>query len=146
MALSVVASGGPVEDLVRAMAPLHVPRWLFPGDTLVELAVDALAESGVTRVEPLDAASLYEEFLPECQFSGKTQRAKSSYALRAVAMAHGGVRPDLGEDAGWYRADDFWLYAAYAFVAYLRAAAARSRRPIGEVCRAIAARNGLELS
>ena len=137
LALRVVGSGGSPEDVVRAMAPLHVSGWLFPGDTLVSLAVGALAESGASRVDPLEAGSLYKEFLPECQFSGKTARAKSSYALRAVAMFQGGVRPDLGEDAGWYQADDFWLYAAYASSRTSERPRPRSGRSVGDVCEAI---------
>ncbi len=86
-----LAAGSSVPEVVSAAAPLHVRGWLFPGDVYVGLAADALAESGATRDNPLDAGSLYETFLPECPFSGKTERAKSSYALRAVAMVHAGV-------------------------------------------------------
>jgi hypothetical protein len=144
--LSLLAVGSTVPDVVSAAAPLHVRGRLFPGDVYIGLAADALGESGVTRDNPLDAGSLYETFLPECPFSGKTERAKSSYALRAVAMVHAGVEPDLADDAGWYRLDDFWIYAAYALVTYVRAAADRSRRPVVEVCRAVAGRYALSIT
>ena len=75
---------------------------------------------------------LYERFLAEYPFSGRTARAKSSYALRATAMIQAGVEPDLVDDAGWYKADDFWLFALYVLVAYVAlppiALAARPRR------------------
>ncbi len=92
------------------MAGLHSRGDLFPGDELIVLAADALAESGASWDRPLDGSLLYEQFLSEYPFSGRTAEAKSSYALRATAMIQAGVEPDLVDDAGWYKADDFWLF------------------------------------
>src|SRR5690348_16130031 len=123
-----VGGGSSPEEVVSAMAELHVRHDLFPGDELIGLTADAIRESGATREQPLDGATLYDKFLPERAFSGKTQRTKSSYALRAAAMIASGVEPDLADDAGWYQADDFWVYATFAFVTYVRAAADRTGR------------------
>jgi len=40
----------------------------------------------------------------------------------------------VDEVASW-QADDFWQYAMYAAVAYIRAAASRARVPIHQACR-----------
>jgi hypothetical protein len=34
-----------------------------------------------------------------------------------------GTEPDLLDEVAWWQADDFWQYAMYAAVAYIRAAA-----------------------
>jgi hypothetical protein len=137
LVLSVLAAGGSDVDAISGLAPVHVRGFLFPGDVVIELAADVLALSTASREAPLEAATLYERFLPERRFSGKTERSKSSYALRAVAMIHAGVEPDLAGDAGWYQLDDFWIYATYALITYVRAAADRTGRSVR--CGALAA-------
>jgi hypothetical protein len=139
------AAGAEVGEVVSAMAPLHVRSDVFPGDELVALAADALGESGASRENPIEGSGIRERLLPEHPFSGSTAHAKSRYALHAVAMTCAGVEPDLLEDAGWYQADDFWLYAVYGFVIYVRAAAEHAGITVAEVCSRIAARNGLTL-
>jgi hypothetical protein len=128
------------------MAPLHVRHDLFPGEVLTGLAADALAESGASRANPIEGSGIRERLLPEHRFSGSTAHAKSRYALHAAAMTHAGVEPDLLEDAGWYEADDFWLYATYALVIYVRAAAEHSQRSVPDICRAIAARHNIAIT
>jgi hypothetical protein len=145
LVLSMTAAGAEVGELVSAMAPLHVRHDLFPGDELVALAADALDESGASRENPIEGSGIRERLLPEHPFSGSTAHAKSRYALHAVAMTSAGVEPDLLEDAGWYRADDFWLYALYGFVIYVRAAAEHAGITVAEVCSRIATRNGIAL-
>jgi hypothetical protein len=43
----------------------------------------------------------------------------------AAAATHGGTEPDLLDEVSWWQTDDFWEYALFAAVAYIRA----SRRP-----------------
>ena len=74
------------------------------------------------------ARTFVSDFLPELPFSGKTQHYKSKYAISAAAMIHGGVYPDLLDDAGWWEADDLWTYSFYALLIYVRAAADRTGR------------------
>ena len=57
------------------------------------------------------------------------QNSKFQYAVLAAAALQGGTEPDLLEEVGWWQADDFWQYALFAAVAYIRAAAA------GRACR-----------
>jgi hypothetical protein len=127
---------GAVEILSR-LAPLHPRNNTFPGEVLLRLAADALDWAGVDRAHPLDLAGIREQFLPECTFTGSDRR-KLQFAVLAAAAEHGGVDVDLLEEVIWWQADDFWRYAAYAAVAYIRLAADRAGVPEPEVCRGIA--------
>lgn len=40
-------------------------------------------------------------------------------------MIHGGVYPDLLDDAAWWQADDRWVYSFFALLIYVRMAADR---------------------
>ena len=67
---------------------------------------------------------------------------KLRFAVFAAAVLHGGAELDLlGEIACW-QTDDFWQYALYAAVAYLRAAAGRAGVPVRQVCQELAPRTG----
>ena len=55
-------------------------------------------------------------------------------------MIHGGVYPDLLNDAAWWEADDLWSYAYFALLIYVRIAAERSGQSVEEVARSIADR------
>ena len=52
--------------------------------------------------------------------------------------------PWLRNDHGvaWWQTDDFWQYALYAAVAYIRAAASRAGAPVRRVCQELAQRDG----
>jgi hypothetical protein len=145
VALEGIASGADANDLVRKLAAFHPAHNTFPGELALELAADALNVAGVSRESPLDDEGLRERFLPECEFHGRSDHQHSHFALRAAAMIHGGVRPDLLEEVRWWRNDDFWSYAVYALVIYARAAADRVGQPASVVAREIAARRGVVL-
>jgi len=83
----------------------------------------AAAPGGTARAVPAREA-----------FRGR-QNAKLQYAVLAAAAVHGGTEPDLLEEVAYWQADDFWQYAMYAAVAYIRAAASRARVPIHQACR-----------
>ncbi len=76
---------------------IHRSGGLFPGDVLIERAIDALEIAGVPRSSPLDYSGLRETYPPEIEFRGRTAHLKSHTALRIAAMAHGGVVADLDE-------------------------------------------------
>jgi len=44
-------------------------------------------------------------------------------AVPAAAALRGGVEPDLLEEVAWCQTDDFWRYALFAAVTYIRIAA-----------------------
>jgi hypothetical protein len=104
----------------------------------MELAADALTLAGVSPRHPLDAEGLWARYMPELVIRGNTAHQKSTYVLRAVAMAHGGVIPDIGADAGWWRADDLWYWASLALALYVRVASDRLSRPIANICQELA--------
>ena len=124
-----------------------MPRDTFPGEVLLEVGADALALAGVSRSQPLAYEVLFDRFLPECSFRGRSENERRHYALRAVAMIHGGVQPDLLDDSYWWGGiDDLWQYALYALVITVRAAADRLDRPVADVAVQLAGARGVTLS
>jgi hypothetical protein len=120
-------------EVLSRLEPLHPRNDTFPGEVLLRLAADPLAWCGASRAQPLPLEGLQERYLPECAFRGR-QNAKLQYAVLAAAAVHGGAEPDLLEEVAYWQADDFWRYAAYAAVAYIRAAADRAAVPVPQVC------------
>jgi hypothetical protein len=145
VALNGFARGADLPAVLRELHPLHPPHDIFPGGDLLELAADALEEASASRQNPVDYHQIRERYLPEVEFFSRSDHLKSHYALRAVAMIHGGVTPDLLDEASWWRGDDLWIFATYAVLAYLRMAAARTGEPIAHLCGRLAARKSIEL-
>jgi hypothetical protein len=143
IAIAGLAYGEQAEELLSKLGVLHIRYNTFPAEELLELASNAIEESGATPADPIDCEGIRERFLPDHSFSGKTQHYKSKYAISAAAMIHGGVFPDLLDDAAWWEADDLWVYSFFAFLLYMRVAAERSGRSVEEVARSIADRRGV---
>jgi hypothetical protein len=78
-----------------------------------------------------------ERFLPERAFRGQ-QNKKLQFAILAAAAVRGGAEPDLLDEVAWWQTDDFWQYALYAAVAYIRAAADRAGVPVRQACQELA--------
>jgi hypothetical protein len=72
-------------------------------------------------------------------FPGR-QNKKLQFAILAAAALSGGAEPDLLDEVAWWQTDDFWQYALYAAVAYIRAAAGRVGVPVRQVCQELAKR------
>src|SRR5665213_2323870 len=136
--LSGLASGQDVDLILEKLGALHIRYNTFPAEELLELASDAIDESGATPANPIDLEGIRERCLPEYPFSGKTQHYKSKYAISAAAMIHGGVYPDLLDDAAWWQGDDLWTYSFFALLIYARVAAERTGQSVEEVARSIA--------
>jgi hypothetical protein len=143
VALTGLASGVPSEEILSKLGALHIRHNTFPAEELLELASDAIEESGVTPADPIDCEGVRERFLADYPFSGKTQHHKSKYAISAAAMIHGGVYPDLLDDAAWWEADDLWVYSFFAFLLYVRVAAERTGQSVEQVARSIADRRAV---
>jgi hypothetical protein len=137
-----LARDADVGELVTGLAPLHPRDNTFPGEVFLRLAADALNWCRASRADPLPLQGLRERFLPERTFRGR-QNSKFQYAVLAAAALHGGTEPDLLEEVGWWQADDFWQYALFAAVAYIRAAASRAGVPVRQACQDLARRPGL---
>src|SRR5689334_12484118 len=130
-------------ELVSGLAPLHPRDNTFPGEVFLHLAADALDWCGASRADPLPLEGLRERFLPECTFRGR-QNTKLQYAVLAAAALLGGTEPDLLEEVAWWQTDDFWQYALYAAVAYVRAAASRAGIPVRQACQDLGERPGYQ--
>ena len=134
-----LAGDADIFDLAGELAPLHPRNDTFPGEVFLHLAADALDWCGASRTGPLSLEGIRDRFLPECRFRGR-QSKKFQYAVLAAAALHGGTEPDLLEEIVWWQTDDFWQYALFATVAYIRAAANRVGVPLPQVCQELAQR------
>jgi hypothetical protein len=120
-------------QLANDLAVLHPRDDTFPGEVFLGIAADALEWCGASRACPLPLEGMRERFLPEAALRGRQNR-KLQYAVLTAAALHGGTGPDLLEEVAWWQADDFWQYALFAAVAYIRAAASRAGVPARQVC------------
>src|SRR6266700_6245420 len=127
--LAGLARDADISGLVSELAPLHPRDDTFPGEVFIRVAADALDWCGASRADPLPLEGLRERFLPECTFRGRENK-KLQYAVLAAAALHGGTKPDLLEEIAWWQTDDFWQYALFAAIAYIRAAASRAGVPV----------------
>ena len=132
-----------VSELAGELAPLHPRGNTFPGEVLLQVAADALEWCGASRADPLALEGMPERFLPECAFRGRENK-KLQFAVLAAAALRGGAEPDLLGEVTWWQTDDFWQYALWAAVAYIRAAASRAGVPVRRVCQELAQRAGTQ--
>jgi hypothetical protein len=133
------------DSVMEQLAALHPPNNAFPAEVLLELAAEAIAESGASPAEPIQYEGMRDHYLPEYDFHGKLPQHKSHYALMTAAMIRAGVYPDLLDEAYGWGIDDMWRYAFYALVLYARVAAERTGQPPESVAAAIAERRGIDL-
>ena len=136
-----LARDADIFELVGELAPLHPRDNTFPGEVFLRVAADALDWCGASRADPLPLEGLRERFLPECTFRGR-ENTKLQYAVLAAAALHGGTEPDLLDEVAWWQTDDFWQYALFAAVAYIRAAASRAGVPVRQACQDLGERPG----
>jgi hypothetical protein len=136
-----LARDADIFELVSELAPLHPRDNTFPGEVFIRVAADALDWCGASRADPLPLEGLRERFLPECTFRGR-ENANLQYAVLAAAALHGGTEPDLLEEVAWWQTDDFWQYALFAAVAYIRAAASRAGVSVRQACQDLGERPG----
>jgi hypothetical protein len=136
-----LARDADIFELVSELAPLHPRDNTFPGEVFIRVAADALDWCGASRADPLPLEGLRERFLPECTFRGR-ENTKLQYAVLAAAALHGGTEPDLLDEVAWWQTDDFWQYALFAVVAYIRAAASRAGVPVRQACHDLGERPG----
>ena len=146
VALGGLCQGDDLSDLSARLMTLHPRHDTFPAEVLLDLAADAIGVAGVTRGAPLEFEGIRERYLPEGTAHTKGQHHKSRFALRAAAMVRAGVDPGLLDEVQWWQTDDVWYWSLEALVTYVRAAADRTDRSVGAVCRAIADEHGITLT
>jgi hypothetical protein len=133
------------DSIMEQLADLHPRNNTFPAEVLLELAAEAIEESGASPADPIQYEGMRDRHLPEYHFRGKYEQHKSHYALMAAAMIRAGVYPDLLDEAHGWGIDDMWKYAFYALVLYGRMAAERTGRSLGEIASALAEQRGIDL-
>jgi hypothetical protein len=143
--LSAIANDVELQELARVVVDPYERNDRRPGDVLLGLAAESLELGGVDRDHRLELAGIRERYLVERPFSGNADHQRSNSALRLAGLLHAGFDVDLDEEVGWWRSDDFPIYALYALVIFLRAASARTGRPVGELCGELAGRHNVEL-
>jgi hypothetical protein len=136
-----LARDADILELLSELAPLHPRDNTFPGEVFLHVAADALHWCGASRADPLPLEGLRERFLPERTFRGR-QNTKLQCAVLAAAALQGGTQPDLLDEVAWWQTDDFWQYALFAAVAYIRAAASRAGVPVRQACQDLAGHPG----
>ena len=122
-----------IGELVTELAPLHPRHNTFPGEVFLRLAADALEWCKASQADPVSLEGIRERFLPECTFRGR-ENHKLQFAVLAAAALRSGAEPDLLDEVAWWQTDDFWQYALFAAVAYIRVAADRAGVPVLQVC------------
>ena len=132
-----LARDADIFELADELATLHFRNNTFPGEVLLRVAADALQWCGASREEPLALEGIRERFLPECTFRGRDNH-KLQFAILAAAALRGGTEPDLLAEVAWWQTDDFWRYALFTAVAYIRAAADRAGAPARQACQQLA--------
>jgi len=133
------------DSIMEQLVALHSRNNTFPAEVLLELAAEAIEESGASPADPIQYEGMRDRHLPEYHFRGKYQQHKSHYALMAAAMIRAGVYPDLLDEAHGWGIDDMWTYAFYALVLYGRVAAERTGRSLEDIATALAERRGIDL-
>jgi hypothetical protein len=122
-----------IDEIIRALAPLHPRHDTFPGEVFLGLAVEALDWCGASQQDPVPLEGITERFLSEYTFRGRDNQ-KLRFAVLAAPALRGGVDPDLLGETAWWQTDDFWQYALFAAAAYIRAAADRAALPVAQAC------------
>ena len=142
--LGALETGGDIFDALGEIRPLHPKNNTFPGEVFMRLAADALDEASVSCDRPIAEEGLIGRYLPECRFRGRNNR-KLRYAVLAVAATHGGVEVELLDEVAYWETDDFWSYAGFAAVAWIRAVSDQRDIPLAELCQKLRARHSHKL-
>jgi hypothetical protein len=145
VALSGIAGCLELGEIAARLAPLHPTNDTFPGEVLLELAADAIEESGATREHPLEFEGIRKRQLPEDRAHTRAQHHKAEFALRAAAMVRAGVDPAIRDEVSWWQTDDLWFWALEALMTYVRAAAEHDAEPVTAICGRIGRRHDVQL-
>lgn len=141
-----VSHGDDIHALIREFGPLGRFADSGAGESVFDLAADALELGGFTRNDPLNYVTLRERFLPEVGVSGRHENYKSDWTLRAAAALAAGVDPGFEDQLRFWQVLDLERWAIHALVVYGRASADHAGVTLEEICASIADRRGIDLS
>lgn len=130
MLLGGLARDTDIFEIAAELAPLHPRNNTFPGEVFLQVAADALDWAGASRADPVSGSGSWPS-----AGSGAGRGASSSSPSWRRPRCAGGTEPDLLDEVAWWQTDDFWQYALYAAVAFIRLAADRVGVPVSQVCR-----------
>lgn len=142
--MSGISNGDDLGDISAELWPLHPQHDTFPGEVLLDLAADAIEESGATRDRPLGTERIRKRLLPEDRAKSRADNYKINFTIRAAAMVRAGVDPALLENASW-AGDDLWFWSLEALVIYIRAAAEHADTTVSEICQRLAKRHSVSI-
>jgi hypothetical protein len=107
----------------------------FPGEVFLHLAADALEWCRASQAEqPLPPGGTARA-VPARVRVPRTAKREASVRSLGRSGRPWGIEPDLVDEVAAWQTDDFWQYAMYAAVAYIRAAASRAGVPVRQACR-----------
>ncbi len=78
LALSGLADGTDLDPIMEQLASLHPRNNTFPAEVLLELAAEAIGESGASPAEPIQYEGIRDRYLPS------TPSAASHNNIRAA--------------------------------------------------------------
>jgi hypothetical protein len=131
-----VETDSDIFDALDEIRPLHPKNNTFPGEVFLRAAADALLIGDVSREHPMSTERLVDRYLPECRFRGRDTR-KIRFALLSVAATHGGIEVDLLGEVAYWETDDFWSYAGFAAIAWLRAVSDQRGVALADLCQRV---------
>jgi hypothetical protein len=142
--LSGLVRGDDAKQLAIDIGHLHVRNNTFPGEVLMQLSANALAQANLDPQHPVDYRALLSTHLSEISFRGKEHR-RIQYAVLTAFAVHGGLEPDLLDEVTYW-IEQYWQYALFAAVAIFRACADRGGVPLETFAADLAARHNLDIT
>lgn len=142
--MGAVEAGRDVFEALDEIRPLHPKNNTFPGEVFMRVAADALGLGEVSPERPISSEGLLTHYLPECRFRGRDNR-KIRFVVLAVGATHAGVEVDLLDEVAYWESDDFWSYAGFAAIAWIRAVSNQRGLALGELCRELRVRHASRL-
>ena len=130
---------------MEKLAALHIRDNTFPAEVLLELAAEAIEESGTSPAEPMHYEGMPRSTSPRVPLPRQAASTQEPLCADGRRDDQGRRLPDLLDEAAGWGIEDMWEYAFYALLLYGRTAAERTRQPPEAIAAAIARRHGIDL-
>jgi hypothetical protein len=113
--LSGLAMGDDIFELAVSLADLRPKCDTFSGDVFMEVAADALGNTGAIRSGLTPFERLRERYPPEFELRGCDSRRIRCDTLNSTSVG-AGLESDLLDEVHRWGADEYWRYAIYASI------------------------------